>query len=50
MGDSEDDAKSTSGYSFTLGSRNFSLSCLEKDILAKFTIEAEFGTAAGAIN
>ena len=50
MGDSDDDAKSTLGYCFTLGLRNFSLSCSETDIVAQFTIEAEFGTAAGEIN
>ena len=50
MGDSDDDAKSTLGYCFTLGLRNFSLSCSETDIVAQFTIEAEFGTAAAAIN
>ena len=50
MGDSDDDAKSTLGYCFTLGLRNFSLSCSETDIVAQFSIETEFGTPTCAIN
>ncbi|KAH0632949.1 hypothetical protein KY284_035735 [Solanum tuberosum] len=49
-GSSEDDAKSTSGYCFSLGSRIFSWSCKKQDIVAQSTTKAEFVAAAAAVN
>jgi len=49
-GGSEDDAKSTSGYCFSLGSGIFSWSCKKQDIVAQSTAEAEFVAAAAAVN
>jgi len=46
----EDDAKSTSGYCFSLGSGIFSWSCKKQDIVAQSTAEAEFVAAAAAVN
>lgn len=49
-GGSEDDAKSTSGNCFSLGSGIFSWSCKKQNIVAQSTAEAEFVAAAAAVN
>ncbi|XP_015161604.1 uncharacterized mitochondrial protein AtMg00810-like [Solanum tuberosum] len=46
----EDDAKSTSGYCFSLGSGIFSWGCKKQDIVAQSTAEAEFVLATTAVN
>ena len=49
-GSSEDDAKSTSRYCFSLGSGIFSWSCKKQDIVAQSTAEAEFVKATTTVN
>ncbi|XP_055814581.1 uncharacterized mitochondrial protein AtMg00810-like [Solanum dulcamara] len=49
-GGSEDDAKSTLGYCFSLGFGIFSWSCKKHDIMARSAVEAEFVVAAAVVN
>lgn len=46
----EDDAKSASGYCFSLGPGIFSWNSKKQDIVARSTTEAEFVAAAAAVN
>ncbi|XP_015054884.1 uncharacterized protein LOC107001288 [Solanum pennellii] len=49
-GSSENDAKRTSGYCFSVGSKIFSWSCKKQNIVDQSTVEAEFVAVAVAVH